>query len=214
MMELLISFQWEIFIALEVLSFVSLLVFLIIRYTLMNQKLSSVFLALFFVGMILEVMLAVFIYRQTGEISTFTIVIAIFIAYACTFGISDFKRLDRYIKQKIGQWRGINMLTAEEMRKIERAKDPKVIARKNRLWWYAHASVFIIAHYIFWMNFGNYSHDLAYYLVDWSWWEEETAMNAPFQNEMIQQVSKIWMIIFAVDTVVSWSYTFFPEKEK
>lgn len=213
-MEFLLAYQWEIFIALEVLSFIALLVFLVARYAMMNQKLSTIFLLLFFACMILEVMLAILVYQQTGEISTFTIVIAIFIIYACTFGISDFKKLDRFIKQKIGKWRGINLLTEEEIRKIEAAKDPVFIARKNRRWWYAHALVFIGTHYLFWIWYGNDSNELIHYLTDWSWWENEKLTSSPFQNEMIQQVSKIWIVIFVIDTIISWSYTFFPEKKK
>lgn len=129
---------------------------------------SRLFLFIFFSSFGLEALLAWVVYLQTGEISTFQIVILIFIVYACTFGISDFKRLDRYIKLKIGKWRGIELLTDEEKQKMVQAKDPEVIARRNRRWWYTHIFIFLIVHYIFWIKFGNHQHDFVYYLTDLS----------------------------------------------
>src|SRR5699024_820749 len=163
-----------------------------------KQKMSTWFMILFILCMVLEVVLAVLIYQQTGEISTFQIVIAIFILYACTFGISDFRKLDSWIKKKIGEGLEINLLTDEDIRKMELEKDPKVIARKNRRWWYAHAAVFIIGHYLFWLFDGNQNHDLMFYLEDLSWWEERDHVNGPFQSEAISAISKIRKVIFAL----------------
>src|SRR5690625_2742629 len=110
-LDLLVEYQWEIFIVIEVLSFISLLLFGIIRYFLGRQKLSFQFLFLFLVLLILEALLGIIIYQETGEISTFQIVIAIFVLYACTFGIADFKKLDRWMRLKIGNFRNIDLLT-------------------------------------------------------------------------------------------------------
>lgn len=210
----LINYQWEIFIALELLSFFFLMAFIVLRYVTIKQKLSNGFLVLFLLCMVIEVLLAFQVYRSTGEFSTFQIVVGIFLIYACTFGISDFKKLDRYIKGKIEKWRGISLLTEEDLIKIEQAKDPKVIARKNRLWWYFHALIFIIAHYFFWQYYGNHANGLSSYLTDLSWWEEGVIENGPFQHDVIAQISRIWTLIFGLDTIISWSYTLFPAKEK
>jgi len=214
MMELLLEHQWNIFIGLEVASLIFLLAFLVIRYAFTKQRVSGIFLGLFILCIVLEAVLAWFIYQETGEIDTFQIVIAIFIVYAFTFGIGDFKRLDRFIKKHVGRWRGIDLLTEEDIRKMEVAKDPKVVARKNRRWWYTHALIFVVVHVVFWIKYGNHAHDLIYYLEDFSWFGEEDFTNAPFRKESINQVSRLWMIIFAVDTIVSWSYTIFPDKKK
>lgn len=210
----LINYQWEIFIALELLSFFFLMAFIVLRYVTIKQKLSNGFLVLFLLCMVIEVLLAFQVYRSTGEFSTFQIVVGIFLIYACTFGISDFKKLDRYIKGKIEKWRGISLLTEEDLIKIEQAKDPKVIARENRLWWYFHALIFIIAHYFFWQYYGNHANGLSSYLTDLSWWEEGVIENGPFQHDVIAQISRIWTLIFGLDTIISWSYTLFPAKEK
>src|SRR5699024_11293026 len=91
-------------------------------------------------------------YRQTGEIDTFQIVVFIFIIYACTFGISDFKKLDRYIKQTVGKWRKVDLLTEKDRAVMEKQQNPKYIARRYRLWWYGHTIAFIILT----LFFGNY----------------------------------------------------------
>lgn len=214
--DVIVNYQWEIFISLEVLATICLIAFLVSRYALKKDTLSRSFLIVFLGSFGLEAILAWVVYQQTGEISTFQIVIAIFIVYACTFGISDFKHLDRYIKLKIGQWRNVDLLTDEEKKIMAQAKDPNVIAKRNRRWWYTHALAFFIVHYIFWIKFGNHGHDFVYYLTDLSWWEDIgiESENSPFTDEFVQQISKVWVIIFVIDTVISWSYTIFPAKKK
>src|SRR5699024_5742787 len=207
--QFLIEHQWSLFIGLEVASFIFLLIFLVIRYVFIRQRISGLFLGLFILCIVLEAILAWFVYQETGKIDTFQIVIAIFIVYAFTFGIGDFKKLDRFIKKHVGRWRGIDLLSEEDIRKMEVAKDPKVIARKNRRWWYTHALIFVVVHVVFWIKYGNHAHDLIYYLEDLSWFGEEDFTNAPFRKELINQVSRLWMIVFAVDTIVSWSYPIF-----
>src|SRR5699024_1950306 len=116
LMQFLLEHQWNIFIGLEVASLIFLLIFLVIRYAFTKQRISGIFLGLFILCIVLESVLAWFIYQETGEIDTFQIVIAIFIVYAFTFGIGDFKKLDRFIKKHVGKWRGIDLLTEEDIR--------------------------------------------------------------------------------------------------
>ena len=112
--------QWEIFITLEVLSVVSLLLFGVVRYFLGKKQLSVLFIFGFLAFLLLEALLALLIYRETGEFSTFQFVIVIFLIYACTFGIADFKRLDRWMRQKIGKWRNMELLTEKDYTILER----------------------------------------------------------------------------------------------
>src|SRR5690625_4087302 len=118
MLDFIINYQWGIFIGLEILSLIFLLIFFFIRYAFTEQKLSNWFLGLFIFCIFLEGILALFVYQQTGKISTFQIVVLLFVVYACTFGITDFKKLDLFIKRKIGEWRGINLLTEADLQKI------------------------------------------------------------------------------------------------
>ena len=89
-MVFILAHQWEIFIAVEVLSMAALLLFGVVRYLLNKKKLSRLFIIAFLVLLALEALLAMLVYRETGEISTFQIVITVFVLYACTFGIFDF----------------------------------------------------------------------------------------------------------------------------
>jgi|SRR5699024_9270201 len=213
-METLQSFQWEIFIFLEVGSWLFLLVFLLLRYAFDKVNLSRLFLGLFLLFILFEGLLAYLIYRQTGEIDTFQVVIIIFIIYACTFGVGDFKKLDRYIKVKVGKWRKVDLLTEKDKAVMAKLKDPRAIARKNRMWSYVHTAIFIMANIIFWQLYGNDAHAFLHYVKDWSWYEDVGIEHAPYTNEMVMNAVKLWIIIYAVDTVVAWSYTLFPAEEK
>lgn len=214
MLEMILSHHWEIFISLEIASVVLIIAFLLVRYLMSKSSLSHLFLLLFLLCLGLEVALGLFMYQRTGEISSFTIIIGIFIVYSCTFGISDFKKLDRYMKQKLGKWRGINLLTEEEIRKIEQANDPKEMARKARLSWYIHVVLFVMMHSIFWIFDGHHENGILYYVSDLSWWGDIDFETSPFHNEIVNGISKLWMVVFGIDTIISWSYTFFPTKRK
>jgi hypothetical protein len=211
MLDFMVTNQWEIFIILEILSFVSLLLFGVVRYIL-NRKITSIlFLLLFVFLLILEAILGLLIYRETGEISTFQIVITIFVFYACTFGIFDFMKLDRWMRRKIGDWRGVELLTDNDKTIIAKLKDPKYVARKNRNSAIIHLIVFVLFQVAFW--FHGTGGDIALmlnYLSDLSWIGTENYMETPYANETIFGIAMVWGIVFIVDFLYSISYTFFP----
>lgn len=213
-MGLILEFQWEIFIFIEVASIVSLLLFGIVRYFMNKKKLSLLFIGAFLVLLGLEALLAVVLYRETGEISAFQIVITIFVIYACTFGIADFKKLDRWMRKKIGGWRGEELLTEKDYQIIERNKDPKYLARKYRWTSTAHLVVFVIVQFVFWKLGTANMGELVSYAKDLSWIEAGTYENSPYPNETIYSIGMIWGLIFIIDFIWSWSYTVFPSKPK
>ncbi len=214
LMSFLLTYQWGIFISIEILSVVFLLVFGIVRYFLNKKRLSVLFIILFITLLFVEGILAFLIYRITGEFSTFQFVIIIFLLYACTFGIIDFKKLDRWMRQKIGNWRGKELLTEEDYAIIEKNKDPKYIAKKYRWSSLIHFVVFIIAQSIFWILGTDNISEMISYITDFSWIESGTSENTPYPNDTLYSVGMIWGIIFIVDFIYSWSYTFFPSKSK
>ncbi|WP_153727829.1 hypothetical protein [Salinibacillus xinjiangensis] len=116
-------------------------------------------------------MLGIWIYQVTNEISTFQIILVIFVLYACTFGIFDFLKLDRWMRTKIGQWRGVELLTDKDYRIMERAKDPKYIARKYRYSAMIHLIIFVTVQSIFWMYGTDSFDEMLTYLTDFSWIE-------------------------------------------
>lgn len=210
-MDLLIQYQWQIFILAEILSLVSLVLFGITRYFFNKQKASLIFLIAFLGLFVVEGGLALIIYQATGEISTFQIVIILFILYACTFGINDFKKLDRWMRLKIGNWRRIDLLTEKDKQMMKRQKDPKHIARVNRISALIHLVIFIAAQVIFWGYGLEEFSQLMNYITDLSWIGTENYLETPYPNEMIYNISMVWGIVFIVDFIYSWSYTLFPK---
>src|SRR5690625_3066935 len=128
----LLTYQWHIFITIEILFFVFFLLFGFFRYFLNKRKISNIFLILFFSLIIVEALLAIIVYKLTGEFSQFQLIIIIFVIYALTFGIADFLNLDRWMRKKIGSWRNIELLTEKDYAIMERNKNPKYIAEKYR----------------------------------------------------------------------------------
>lgn len=213
-MDFLIQYQWEIFIAAEILSFACLIGFGVVRYLLDKRQLSSTFLLLFIVFLVIEAMLALLLYNKTGEIETFQIVVMIFLLYACTFGILDFKKLDRWMRMKIGKWRGVELLTPKDLEKMARQKDPRYIAKKYRMSSMIHLFVFVVIQAAFWIYGTSGLGQIIDYMQDLSWIGTENVAETPYANEVLYRVSLIWGIVFVVDFIWSWSYTFFPAKEK
>jgi len=147
---MLLTYQWEIFITLEVLSVISLLLFGLCRYFLEKKQLSLLFLLGFLAPLLLEGLLGFYLYKQTGEFDTFQVVILIFLLYAFTFGINDFKNLDRWMRKKIGHMRGVNLLTEKDAKMEAAKKDPKKIQVKSVVWLIGHTLVFFIGQFILW----------------------------------------------------------------
>ncbi len=211
-MQFIVQYQWEIFIVAEIISLICLLLFGGVRYLFGKRKQSLFFLFLFLFLLILEAGLAIIIYNETGEISTFQIVITIFVVYACTFGIHDFKKLDRWMRTKIGKWRGVDLLTEKDKSIIKKQKDPKYIAKINRYSAIIHLFVFVVVQIGFWLyGLGDIMH-FREYLTDLSWIGTEAIEETPYPNETLYRISMLWGLIFIIDFIWSISYTIFPAK--
>lgn len=212
-MQFLAEHDWIIFISLEIAALIFLLLFMGARYLLSLQKVSKLFLGLFLIMMVLEGMLAFLVYQATGEVSTFQIVIVIFLIYAVTFGVADFKKLDYSARVQIGKWRKVQLVTGEEVERMSKLKHPKVVAKKARNWFYVHTVIFIGAFIYFWQAYGSTEHHWLYFVRNIEWFSDET-LPQPFTSEMLSQVIRLWIIIYVVDSVINWSYTLFPSKGK
>lgn len=213
-MQFLVNYQWEIFIAIEILSLVSLLLFGFLRYGFNKRKLSVIAIIAFLAFLIIEALLGVLIYQETKEISSFQIIIGIFVIYACTFGIFDFIKLDRWMRKKVGKWRHIELLTEKDYAILKRQKNPKYLAKKYRLTSTIHFFVFIIGQSILWVYGTENFEEMLSFLTDFSWVEPGNAESSPYANEMMFSIGMIWGIVFIVDFIYSWSYTIFPGKSK
>lgn len=211
---LLEMYQWEFFVTLEIISVISLLLFGLFRYFFDKKRTSLMFISLFIGLIIFEAMLGWLLYQRTGVISTFQLVIIVFVIYAMTFGVADFKKLDRWMRQKIGSWRGIELLTDKDKEIIKRDKDPKYIARKYRWSSMIHLIIFTTVQIIFW-SYGTSSMDeMLIYVKDLSWIGTEDWTITPYANETVYGISMVWGLIFIIDFIYSWSYTIFPSDKK
>lgn len=213
-MNAIIDYQWEVFIVLEVLSVISLILFGVLRYFFSKPRLSIIFIILFLMLLAIEAGLAIYIFRETGEISTFQIIISIFVLYAVTFGIADFLKLDRWMRRTIGNMRGIDLLSDKDRKIIEKNKDPVYIAKKYRVTSIAHLIVFVIGQAVLWSMGAGSIEEIRMYITDFSWLEEGKAEHSPYSSDMTLAVGTIWGIVFIVDFIYSWSYTVFPSKKK
>ncbi|MEO4053915.1 hypothetical protein [Solibacillus sp. CAU 1738] len=212
-MEIIITYQWELFILVEVLSVVSLVLFGIFRYFFNKPTFSTAFIVVFLILLVIEALLGMYVYAQTGEVSTFSIIITIFVIYACTFGIFDFIRLDRWMRKKIGKLRGVELLSKKDYEIMNRNSNPKYIAKKYRISSLIHLVVFVIGQSIFWSLGTDSIAEMKSYLTDFSWIDEGVSENSPYPNDTIFSIGVIWGIVFVVDFIYSWSYTLFPSKK-
>lgn len=210
----MLTFQWEIFIAAEVLSWISLLLFSIVRYFLNKRRLSSLFLIIFIVLIAFEALFGWMIYQETGDFSSFQILITVFVVYACTLGVSDFKKLDRWMRKHIGRWRNIQLLTVKDIEILNKHKDPKYLAKIYRRTSTVHLLIFVLVQAAFWIHGNAGIQSLLVYAKDLSWIGAKYVAEMPYANETIYTISMLWGVVFIVDFIWSWSYTFFPSKSK
>ncbi|MFB1051472.1 hypothetical protein [Paraliobacillus sp. JSM ZJ581] len=211
-MDLIIKYNWELFIFIEFLSFGLLVLFGIFRYFFDKSRLSIMFIFIFLFMLIIEGALGLYVYSQTGEISTFQIVIFVFIIYACTFGIFDFMKLDRWMRKKIGTLRGIELLSDKDYKIINRNNNPKYIAKKYRLSSFIHLLIFVSVQAIFWLVGTESISEIKMYLSNFSWINKGIAEESPYPNDVTLGIGVIWGIVFIADFIYSWSYTLFPKK--
>ena len=209
-MDAILTYQWEIFIAAEVFSLLSLFLFGVFRYFFIKTRFSIVFILLFILLLLCEALVGLYVYQATGKVSTFTIIIIIFVAYACTFGVFDFMRIDRWMRRKIGSWRGIELLTEKDYMILERNRNPKYVAKKYRISSLLHLVVFVIGQSIFWWMGTESIAEMKFYLTDFSWLNERNAEQSPYSNETFYTIGVIWGIAFIADFIYSWFYTLFP----
>lgn len=212
LLDVIVDYQWQIFITVEILSWVMLLLFGVWRYAFNKKQISTILLFSFVALILIEAILAIIVYKETGVISDFQIIIIIFVLYACTFGIFDFIKLDRWMRKKIGAWRGVELLTEKDKQQMAQQKNPKYMARKYRITSTIHTIAFLVVQMFFWIYGTNSIAEMSGFLSDLSWIGTENVMETPYANEPMYFGSLIWGIVFAVDFVWSWSYTFFPAK--
>lgn len=118
-MDLILYYEWTIFILIEVASFLTLILFGITIYYLGKRRLSMIFIVLFLILTAIEVCLGVLVYKSTGKFTSYQLILIVFVLYACTFGIYDFIKIDYWLSDKISKWRSIPLVNKDEKRWIK-----------------------------------------------------------------------------------------------
>ncbi|TSB47434.1 hypothetical protein [Alkalicoccobacillus porphyridii] len=211
MNQWIINVQWELFIAIEVLGFISLLLFGYIRYKLKKPNLSKGFIISFIALTVLEMILAWYVYSLTGEISAFQIIISLFVLYAVTFGVRDFKKLDRWMRKKIDE---DNLITDADYREMAKQKDSRYQAKYYAISWVSHLLIFLGTQVLFFGLSGLSFEESMAYLSDLGWMGSESFEETPYANQAFHSTSMIWGIILVVDAIISATYVFQKKDKK
>lgn len=205
MTELLVEYKWFFLIGAEVVFWVCAAAFFVARYWFEMGRLGSLFLALIVAE---EVLANLFIlglgaldYRRAGEITGYQVVTVAFILYALTLGRHDARRLDAYLKRKVAQWKGRDASGTATPSSEPAQPTPREKARQYRREWYKHLALFVAGQTIL-------------LFIGESWPAALVGGEAPAEPTGLMAASRVWMIIFVVDTVWSLSYTVWPAKEK
>jgi hypothetical protein len=210
-MDFVLDHKWVFLILAETVFWVSTLSFLVVRYWFNLKKLSIAFFVLFLLNDLWIAAMGYFDYLRTGEFSTYQIIILVVIAYAFLYGKSDFQKLDRFIQRKVAKWRGLpepELLDSKPLYGMQHAQQE----RQNL---YKHILLFITVQGIFWLVFGL-SDAVSTIQLDslWKDWYDTTKTDLFYKNDTVNNVTRIWALILAIDIVVSLSYTVAPKKEK
>ncbi|WP_339264255.1 hypothetical protein MKY07_07410 [Solibacillus sp. FSL W7-1472] len=209
-MDFILDYKWFFLITAEVVFWVCAIAFLLLRYWFKLKKLSLFVFVIFILNDLWIALLAYLDYQRTGEFSIYQIIIVIIIMYAMTFGKSDFKKLDAFIKRWVAKKRG---------EPIDESLQPvklygKAYALHEWKQFAGHFVVFIIVHIGFAIAVGlsDSMQETPYNELFGMWFDDENS-NFPFNNEGVNKFSQVWLLILAIDFVITLSYTLFPKKK-
>ncbi|WP_042478034.1 hypothetical protein [Bacillus ndiopicus] len=207
MQAFLHTYQWILFIGAEIISIGASLLFGITRYFFNKRTISKGFILLFILATVFEAAIAWIIYDYTGEISSFTILTTLFVVYTIIFGLNDFRKLDRWMRMKIGNYRGINLLTPKEYQIIKSERNSHYKKRRNITMTTIHVLFFIIAQILFWMMGTESLSQFGYYFSTiGEWLTSGQFENSPYPSEFLYQISMVWVIVVVVDILYCSSY--------
>ena len=136
--------------------------------------------------------------------SVYQIIIVIFIVYAMTFGKTDFKKLDFFIKRQVAKYKGESITTLQNPIQ-QHGLAYALIEWKHFL---AHMLVFVVLHIIFFFTFGLSDSLIDIPKENWfgSWFNKETS-TVPFKHEGINKLSQVWLLVILIDFVITLSHT-------
>lgn len=211
-MEFILEHKWTFLIAAEVIFWLSIISFITIRYWFKLYKVSWLFFGLFLVNDLWIATMGYFDYLETGEFSSYQIIIVVILVYALTYGKTDMKRLDGYIQRKVATWKGESAPPKADSPKLYGAEH----AKQERKDFLKHVMIFLTLNALFWVFFGlseatTQLSDIKAFITHW--FENDKAL-LPYTNTSVNQIIRVWSIILVADGLFSLSYTVFPKKRK
>lgn len=206
-MDFLMQYKWLLVIIGEILFFVFAGAFFIIRYWFNKTVVGYVFVILLILNELFLALLAIYDYIQTGKLSSFQIITAIFYIYLIFEGKKEFGRLDHYFKKKVATWKGETGPDFQTNKGAAEKKYGRAHAKEEREGWYIHLVIFVIAQIAF-FNIGNFAGWQVFNLNHIGNWFQI------YEDQKINQANAVWGVILIVDFIWSFSYTIWPKKEK
>ncbi|MGG0274644.1 hypothetical protein [Bacillus rhizoplanae] len=198
-MNILIEYRWAFLIGAEVVFWSATISFFLLRYAFQLRKASFVAGIVLLLNELFILTLGVIDYYETGEFSQFQVIIVIILLYAVFYGKKDLRRLDLRIQRFIAKRRGEALPIIEESVELTGWAHTK----QELFHWGIHFVLFAGTHIVFFFLYG---------LVPL---ENIASFDADvFLNEIANRVSKVWRIVFFVDTLITLSYVIFPKKKK
>ena len=207
-MDFILDHKWFFLISAEIIFWICAIAFLLLRYWFKLERVSMFIFIIFIVNDLWIAFLAFMDYRRSGEFSVFQIAILIFIVYALTFGKSDFKKLDLFIKRQVARFRG-ETIPASEMPVQRYGLDLALYEWKQ---FTGHLFMFALLHIVFAFAFGLSDQFKSLQIDQWLSLLNNDDKEIPFNHEGVNSVSTVWRIILIVDFFITLSYTVFPKK--
>lgn len=208
MIDFILQYKWLFLILGEIIFWVSLLGFFIVRYAFGLEKLSKYFIFIWLFSDAWLLMLGIMDYRNTGTFDTFQVIIVIFLLYALTFGRNDMRKLDRWMKRNIRKWKGEPPIEEEKEEKLYglayAAKQGKEFA--------LHALMYAVALVIF-SFFSDFQSPVEVLgMNDFGDNLGNIIQKGWFADPIIGKITGIWMLVLIIDAVITLSYFIFPKK--
>ncbi|MBB6097286.1 hypothetical protein HNR42_000700 [Deinobacterium chartae] len=189
MSEFVSEYKWALFAVMEGFFWLMLLAALISRYWFGLHRLSLVFVGAFVLNDLGLLLLAYLDYRETGEFSTYQIVMLAIVLYALTLGKGDFNKLDAWAKRTVARLKG---QAAPTDTAAPRRLSGREHARAERQGFIKHLAVFAVVQGLLWIAVGVLP-------------DSELLLN-------LKRAAAIWTVLLVVDFIISFSYTLFPRR--
>ncbi|MBS4208015.1 hypothetical protein [Bacillus sp. FJAT-50079] len=209
LIEWILDHKWLFFIMGEVLFWGSIIGFISLRYLFRLESLSKYFILIWIFSDLWLFTIGVLDYRRTGEFATFQIIIIIFLLYALTFGRSDMKKLDRWMKRTIKKWKGEPLDETDITEKLYGMAYALKQGKEFALHLLLYVGVIIIFSFFYKIRAineitnGNGTGDMI----------ENVIKNGWFDHPFIGKVTGVWTLVLVIDALITVSYFLFPKKK-